>query len=113
MQLTLEYQHRLIDDMVASAMKWSGGVRLASNYDGDVVRHSRNRSLCSLDDQPAEDFTEITVELSRPRHRDAPLPAPKGERRPPTHRVIYGRAGCVTALLTTTLLMPAETLEKC
>jgi isocitrate dehydrogenase len=33
----LEYQHRLIDDMVASAMKWSGGyVWACKNYDGDV-----------------------------------------------------------------------------
>jgi isocitrate dehydrogenase len=31
------YQHRLIDDMVASAMKWSGGyVWACKNYDGDV-----------------------------------------------------------------------------
>jgi isocitrate dehydrogenase len=33
----LEYQHRLIDDMVASSMKWSGGyVWACKNYDGDV-----------------------------------------------------------------------------
>ncbi len=33
----LEYQHRLIDDMVAAAMKWSGGyVWACKNYDGDV-----------------------------------------------------------------------------
>jgi len=32
-----EYQHRLIDDMVAAAMKWSGGyVWACKNYDGDV-----------------------------------------------------------------------------
>ena len=31
------YEHRLIDDMVASAMKWSGGyVWACKNYDGDV-----------------------------------------------------------------------------
>ena len=31
------YEHRLIDDMVASALKWSGGfVWAAKNYDGDV-----------------------------------------------------------------------------
>ena len=31
------YEHRLIDDMVASALKWSGGVVWAcKNYDGDV-----------------------------------------------------------------------------
>jgi isocitrate dehydrogenase len=33
----IEYQHRLIDDMVASALKWSGKVVWAGkNYDGDV-----------------------------------------------------------------------------
>ena len=32
-----EYQHRLIDDMVAAAMKWSGGyIWACKNYDGDV-----------------------------------------------------------------------------
>lgn len=31
------YEHRLIDDMVAAAMKWSGGyVWACKNYDGDV-----------------------------------------------------------------------------
>jgi len=33
----LTYEHRLIDDMVASALKWSGGyVWAMKNYDGDV-----------------------------------------------------------------------------
>ncbi|WP_375673463.1 NADP-dependent isocitrate dehydrogenase [Bartonella sp. TS82HLJMH] len=33
----LYYEHRLIDDMVASALKWSGGYLWAcKNYDGDV-----------------------------------------------------------------------------
>jgi len=33
----LTYEHRLIDDMVAAALKWSGGfVWAAKNYDGDV-----------------------------------------------------------------------------
>ena len=33
----LTYEHRLIDDMVACAMKWSGGyVWACKNYDGDV-----------------------------------------------------------------------------
>jgi isocitrate dehydrogenase len=35
--LGLTYEHRLIDDMVASALKWSGGyVWACKNYDGDV-----------------------------------------------------------------------------
>jgi isocitrate dehydrogenase len=33
----LSYEHRLIDDMVASALKWTGGyVWACKNYDGDV-----------------------------------------------------------------------------
>ncbi|MES2327700.1 MAG: NADP-dependent isocitrate dehydrogenase [Pseudomonadota bacterium] len=36
-QAGIEYQHRLIDDMVASALKWSGNfVWACKNYDGDV-----------------------------------------------------------------------------
>ncbi len=35
--LGISYEHRLIDDMVASALKWSGGyVWACKNYDGDV-----------------------------------------------------------------------------
>ena len=35
--LKLWYEHRLIDDMVASALKWSGGyIWACKNYDGDV-----------------------------------------------------------------------------
>ncbi|OZF41653.1 isocitrate dehydrogenase (NADP(+)) [Rhodococcus sp. 14-2483-1-1] len=37
----LTYEHRLIDDMVASAMKWKGGyVWACKNYDGDVQSDS-------------------------------------------------------------------------
>ena len=36
-ELGLTYEHRLIDDMVASALKWEGGyVWACKNYDGDV-----------------------------------------------------------------------------
>ena len=36
-KLKLTYEHRLIDDMVASALKWNGGYLWAcKNYDGDV-----------------------------------------------------------------------------
>jgi isocitrate dehydrogenase len=36
-QKKITYEHRLIDDMVAAAMKWSGGyVWACKNYDGDV-----------------------------------------------------------------------------
>ena len=37
LSLGITYEHRLIDDMVASALKWSGGyVWACKNYDGDV-----------------------------------------------------------------------------
>ena len=36
-QAKLTYEHRLIDDLVASALKWSGGfIWACKNYDGDV-----------------------------------------------------------------------------
>ena len=36
-KISITYEHRLIDDMVACAMKWSGGyVWACKNYDGDV-----------------------------------------------------------------------------
>ena len=36
-ELGLTYEHRLIDDMVASALKWSGSfIWACKNYDGDV-----------------------------------------------------------------------------
>ena len=45
----LRYEHRLIDDMVASAMKWSGGfVWACKNYDGDVQSDSVAQGFGSL-----------------------------------------------------------------
>lgn len=43
------YEHRLIDDMVASAMKWSGNfVWACKNYDGDVQSDSVAQGFGSL-----------------------------------------------------------------
>ncbi len=43
------YEHRLIDDMVASAMKWEGGfVWACKNYDGDVQSDSIAQGFGSL-----------------------------------------------------------------
>ncbi len=43
------YEHRLIDDMVASAMKWSGGfVWACKNYDGDVQSDTIAQGFGSL-----------------------------------------------------------------
>lgn len=45
----LTYEHRLIDDMVASSMKWSGGyVWACKNYDGDVQSDSVAQGFGSL-----------------------------------------------------------------
>src|SRR5436190_2482582 len=46
---TLTYEHRLIDDMVASALKWSGGyVWACKNYDGDVQSDTVAQGFGSL-----------------------------------------------------------------
>lgn len=45
----ITYEHRLIDDMVASSMKWSGGyVWACKNYDGDVQSDSVAQGFGSL-----------------------------------------------------------------
>ncbi|ATI41841.1 isocitrate dehydrogenase [Pacificitalea manganoxidans] len=45
----LWYEHRLIDDMVASSMKWSGGyVWACKNYDGDVQSDTVAQGFGSL-----------------------------------------------------------------
>ena len=45
----LTYEHRLIDDMVACAMKWSGGyVWACKNYDGDVQSDTLAQGFGSL-----------------------------------------------------------------
>src|SRR5918999_3214126 len=45
----LTYEHRLIDDMVAAALKWSGGyVWACKNYDGDVQSDTVAQGFGSL-----------------------------------------------------------------
>jgi isocitrate dehydrogenase len=45
----LEYEHRLIDDMVAAALKWEGGyVWACKNYDGDVQSDTVAQGFGSL-----------------------------------------------------------------
>ena len=47
--LNIEYEHRLIDDMVAAAMKWEGGfVWACKNYDGDVQSDTVAQGFGSL-----------------------------------------------------------------
>ncbi len=49
MTLGLIYEHRLIDDMVASALKWSGGyIWACKNYDGDVQSDTVAQGFGSL-----------------------------------------------------------------
>ena len=48
-KLKITYEHRLIDDMVAAAMKWSGGfVWACKNYDGDVQSDTVAQGFGSL-----------------------------------------------------------------
>ena len=47
--LGIVYEHRLIDDMVASALKWSGGyIWACKNYDGDVQSDTVAQGFGSL-----------------------------------------------------------------
>ena len=74
----ITYEHRLIDDMVASALKWSGGyVWACKNYDGDVQSDTVAQGFGSLglmtvgaDDARRQDGGS----RSRAWHGDAPLP---------------------------------------
>jgi isocitrate dehydrogenase len=48
-QAGLSYEHRLIDDMVAAALKWEGGfVWACKNYDGDVQSDAVAQGFGSL-----------------------------------------------------------------
>jgi isocitrate dehydrogenase len=48
-QAGITYEHRLIDDMVASALKWAGGyVWACKNYDGDVQSDTVAQGFGSL-----------------------------------------------------------------
>ena len=80
----IEYQHRLIDDMVASALKWSGKfVWACKNYDGDVQSDQVAQGFGSLgpDDLGADDARRQDDRgRGGARHRHPPLPhAPAGQ----------------------------------
>ena len=48
-KLNIEYEHRLIDDMVACALKWSGAfIWACKNYDGDVQSDTVAQGFGSL-----------------------------------------------------------------
>ena len=76
--LGITYEHRLIDDMVAAALKWSGGyVWACKNYDGDVQSDTVAQGYGSLGL-----MTSVLMTPGRPdgrgrggaRHRHPPLP---------------------------------------
>ena len=80
----LTYEHRLIDDMVAAALKWEGGyVWACKNYDGDVQSDTVAQGFGSLglmtsraDDAGRQDRRG----RGRARHRHPALPpAPAGQ----------------------------------
>ena len=79
----IEYQHRLIDDMVASALKWSGKfVWACKNYDGDVQSDLVAQGFGSLGLMTSILMTPGRQDRrgrGRARHRHPPLPhAPAG-----------------------------------
>ena len=80
----LTYEHRLIDDMVAAALKWGGGyVWACKNYDGDVQSDTVAQGFGSLgpDDERSDDAGRQDGRgRGRPRHGDPALPAvPAGQ----------------------------------
>ena len=103
------YEHRLIDDMVASALKWDGGfVWACKNYDGDVQSDIGRPGLrlARPDDVGADDARRQDRRgRGRARHGDPPLPrAPEGPARPrPTRsrRSSPGRRASSTAARST------------
>ena len=80
----ITYEHRLIDDMVAAAMKWEGGyVWACKNYDGDVQSDTVAQGFGSLGphDLGADDARRQDRRgRGGSRHRHPPLPsAPTGQ----------------------------------
>ncbi len=74
----LTYEHRLIDDMVASALKWTGGyVWACKNYDGDVQSDIVAQGFGSLGLMTSVLMCARRQDgrgRGRPRHRHPPLP---------------------------------------
>src|SRR3546814_11904673 len=62
----ITYEHRLIDDMVAAALKWNGGfVWACKNYDGDVQSDSVAQGFGSLGLMPSVLMTPARTEERR------------------------------------------------
>ena len=80
----ITYEHRLIDDMVAAAMKWEGGyVWACKNYDGDVQSDTVAQGFGSLGLMTSVLMSRRRQDRrgrGRARHRHPPLPpAPAGQ----------------------------------
>ena len=72
----ITYEHRLIDDMVAAALKWEGGyVWACKNYDGDVQSDTVAQGFGSLGLMTVGADDARTARPSRPRPPTAPSPA--------------------------------------
>ena len=80
----LTYEHRLIDDMVAAALKWEGGYLWAcKNYDGDVQSDTIAQGFGSLGLMTSVLMTPDGSHgrgRGRARHRHPPLPGPPAGR---------------------------------
>jgi NADP-dependent isocitrate dehydrogenase len=89
------YEHRLIDDMVASAIKWSGGyVWACKNYDGDVQSDTVAQGFGSLGLMTSRaDHSRWQDHGGRSSawHRHPPLPrTPRGQtNQHQPHRIIF------------------------
>ena len=80
----ITYEHRLIDDMVAAALKWEGGyVWACKNYDGDVQSDTVAQGFGSLGLMTSVLMTRRRQDRrgrGRARHRHPPLPPAPGRR---------------------------------
>ena len=75
----ITYEHRLIDDMVAAALKWEGGyVWACKNYDGDVQSDTVAQGFGSLGLMTSVLHDARTAGPSRPRPRTARSPGTTG-----------------------------------
>ncbi len=108
----ITYEHRLIDDMVASALKWEGGyVWACKNYDGDVQSDTVAQGFGSLGLMTSV-LTTPTAGSSRRKPRMARsraiIASTRRARRPrptPSPRSSPGRgAWCIAPSSTTTPL---------
>ena len=80
----IRYEHRLIDDMVAASLKWSGGyVWACKNYDGDVQSDTVAQGFGSLGLMTSQLMTPGRQDRrgrGGARHRHPALPpAPAGQ----------------------------------